>query len=660
MRSAALISWARASFSLTLMLLAARGPWAYAAETALSPEAAATFLARFPLPADLVAQEVVAEVLRRLPRLELNTTDPQAWAAEAHELRARLLDEVVLRGAARDWAQAAVRAETLDRVATGPGYSVTRARLEVVPGMWIPALWYLPDPLPAHRAPAVLHVNGHERTGKATGYKQVLSINLARRGLVVLDLEWFGMGQLATEGFSHYRLNQLDLCGTSGLAPFYLALRRGLDALAARPEVDSARLAVTGLSGGGWQSILIAALDTRVALAHPVAGYASIRSNVRYGDFGDSEQAPADFGRLADYAHLTALVAPRWLLLTYNASDDCCFQADHSLPPLVAAAEPVYRLLGQPHRLRTHVNDDPGTHNYERDNREAFYEALGEAFYPGDEAFPRAELPGDDQVRSAEELEVPLPADNRDFHDLAVSLADELAAGRGRSLSRATSEQGDAAVRERLRARLAAEGGDAVAARLDHERVGPVDVSWWRLRLADRWTIPVVRFTPDGSTKTSVLVCERGTATLNAELARRVAAGDDVICADLFSWGTAAVRAQDPAVTYALALDCVGRRPLGLLVDELAAVGRWASATAHRQPVTLATWGPRSGLVGRVATILGDAPWGDFTPTESLPRLRSVIDDNLAADDGPELFCFGLLAEFDFDSAATAPKSTSR
>jgi len=40
-----------------------------------------------------------------------------------------------------------------------------------------------------------------------------------------------GKGQLNIPGFDHYRMNQLDLCGTSGLAPYYLSLKRSLDLL---------------------------------------------------------------------------------------------------------------------------------------------------------------------------------------------------------------------------------------------------------------------------------------------------------------------------------------------------------------------------------------------------------------------------------------------
>ena len=64
-------------------------------------------------------------------------------------------------------------------------------------------------------------------------------------------------------------------------------------------------------------------LDTRVTLANPVAGYSSLVNRADNGrDLGDSEQTPNDLGTLVDYTHMTAMVAPRPLLLTYNAEDD--------------------------------------------------------------------------------------------------------------------------------------------------------------------------------------------------------------------------------------------------------------------------------------------------------------------------------------------------
>src|SRR5207249_7315151 len=111
---------------------------------------------------------------------------------------------------------------------------------------------------------------------------QIRSINLAKRGMLVLNPEWLGMGQLSSEGFHHSRMNQIDLCGSSGLAPFYLCMKRGLDILLSLPNADPQRVAVSGLSGGGWQTIFISALDTRVTLCNPVAGYSSFRTRIEH------------------------------------------------------------------------------------------------------------------------------------------------------------------------------------------------------------------------------------------------------------------------------------------------------------------------------------------------------------------------------------------
>src|SRR5262249_46139445 len=214
-----------------------------------------------------------------------------------------------------------------------------------------------------------------------------------------------------------------------GLAPFYLDMSRGLDVLLAHENADPERVAVTGLSGGGWQTIFFSSLDTRVKLCNPVAGYSSFFTRVRhFKDLGDSEQTPNDLAAVADYSHLTAMMAPRAALLTFNSKDDCCFESGYALPPLMEAAGPVFKLYGKEKLLRSHVNDDPGTHNYEKDNRQAFYRMVGDVFYPDDRSFSADEIATDGEVKTKDELGVELPKENADFHTLAVDLAKKLPA----------------------------------------------------------------------------------------------------------------------------------------------------------------------------------------------------------------------------------------
>src|SRR5579863_7218553 len=107
-------------------------------------------------------------------------------------------------------------------------------------------------------------------------------------------------------------------------------MRRGLDYLYDNAHIDRKRIGVTGLSGGGWQTIVLSSLDERVTAANPVAGFSSLRTRVeakRYGDMGDVEQSATDFLQGSDYPYLVALLAPRPTLITYNAEDNCCFRA---------------------------------------------------------------------------------------------------------------------------------------------------------------------------------------------------------------------------------------------------------------------------------------------------------------------------------------------
>jgi len=349
------------------------------------------------------------------------------WEAYADRTRREVLKRAVYRGKATGWRDADTQVEWLETLEGGPGYHIKKLRYEALPGLWIPALLYEPDNLTG-KVPVILNVNGHDRpNGKAAPYKQMRCINQAKRGMLALNVEWLGMGQLNTPGFEHDRMNQIDLCGTSGLAPFYLSIRRGLDLLLSLDHADPERVAVTGLSGGGWQTIIISSLDTRVTLSDPVAGYSSFTTRARHlSDLGDSEQTPVDLGAVTDYAQLTAMRAPFPTLLTFNAQDDCCFRADHALDPLLAAARPIYALYGKPENLRSHVNHDPGTHNYELDNREAFYRMLGDHFYAASGNFDPKEIPSDDELKTKGELHVALPDDNADFHTLALALAQEL------------------------------------------------------------------------------------------------------------------------------------------------------------------------------------------------------------------------------------------
>ncbi len=583
----------------------------------------------------------------RVPLLPI-ANDAAAWQATSDRLRQRTLDEVVFRGEAQAWRQGETRVEWFETIDGGEGYRIRKLRYEALPGVWIPALLYEPDKLDG-KVPAVMNVNGHDGKGKAAGYKQIRCINLAKRGMLALNVEWFGMGQLRSPGFGHYRMNQLDLCGTSGIAPFYLAMQRGLDVLLAHQHADPERVAVAGLSGGGWQTIFISSLDTRVKLANPVAGYSSFLTRARhFSDLGDSEQTPCDLATVVDYSHLTAMMAPRSLLLTKNLKDNCCFASPHALPPLLEASRPVYALLNVSDRLRWHVNEDPGNHNFERDNREAFYRMLRDQFYDGDDkACPGKEIASGDEVKTSEELAVPLPEENLDFSQLATRLAEKLPRNKTLPQSQTAAEAWKQTQAAELSKVLRTPRYEVAAESAGVEKQNAASIQRWKLKLGDAWTVPAVEFVPANAKRTVLVFSEQGRAKLGEQVAELLSQNARVIAFDPFYFGESKIQQKD--FLFGLLVAAVGERPLGIQTQQVAAIARWARTTGGTAAANLELQavGPRSSLIALAAAAIETAAIDRLQLTGSYGSLREVIGQELGVNQAPELFCFGLLQTTD-------------
>lgn len=579
-------------------------------------------------------QEFVEARIPPMPEVD----SASSWSEKARFYRDAVHEKVVFRGEAARWREMPTRPEWLGEVAGGPGYRIKKLRFQVVPGMWIPALLYEPTELRG-RVPVVLNVNGHDAKGKAADYKQVRCINLAKKGILALNLEWFGMGQLKGKGFRHGLINAVDLCGGGGIAPHYLAMTRGIDVLLAHEHADPSRVGVTGLSGGGWQTIFVGPLDGRVTLADPVAGYSSFRTRVReFSDLGDSEQTPCDLATVVDYAHLTAMMAPHPTLLTFNAKDNCCFAAPHALPPLREAAGPIFRLFGAEGKLRSHINQDPGDHNYGLDNRLAFYQMISDHWSRADQVFNPAETPSDAEVKTPEALHVDLPADNLDFHGLAVAMAGDLPRTPPESERRA-----------RLGSIVRPILGEVAARKVSESDAGGLKAVSWKVRVGTSWTVPAVELTRRDAKGTTILIGDEGRAKLAARAEALLAEGRRVVAVDLYSFGESALPSH--SYLFALMIGTVGERPMGVECGQIAAVAKWL-ADRDGAPPTIESDGPRSSTIALVAAALDDRAIGGLTLRRPLGSLKELIESGREFSESPELFCFGLLERFDLKDIA--------
>ncbi|MEX2260508.1 MAG: hypothetical protein WD696_01080 [Bryobacteraceae bacterium] len=575
---------------------------------------------------DVVNFQLSQYLLAKVPQLPQPTSAGQ-WSAEAKRLRERLLRDVVFHGWPREWVDAPLKVEDLGTIPSGPGYRMRKLRYEIVPGFHSTAILYEPDKMQG-KVPAILNVNGHVGPpGKAVEYKQKRCINQARQGIMSLNLEWLSYGELGHAENRHWFGGHLDLVGANSLGLFYLAMRKGLDYLHQHPAVDRTRLGVTGLSGGGWQTIILSALDERVAVAVPVAGYGSLRSRLeRPGDVGDIEQNATDLLAGQDYPHFTAMLAPRPSLLIYNAEDDCCFRAPLVKPYIFDEVRPFFRLFDKERSFSWHENRDPSNHNYQLDNRLQSYAFFARHFRLPDVT---AEIPVDAEIKSAEELTVGLPENNLTILALAKKLP-----------------------RERSGAKLA----DVVRYRevqvkqawaLDNLKSKGLETESYRFDFSNGLSATAVSFKAihANATGAAIVLRDHGKKQAQAEVADRVNRGERVLAVDLLFTGDAA---PGNSAAYTQMLAAVGERPLGLEAAQLVALAKWMQAPRLRLEAT----GIRSQAIALLAAALQPGLFQEVTIREGMPSFQHLLDAPVEYQKAPDLFCLDLYKEFDLDRLA--------
>jgi hypothetical protein len=561
------------------------------------------------------------------------------WSEAASGLRRRLVEQVVFHGWPRDWVEAPPRFEETG-VVEGKGYRIRKLRYEIVPGFFSAALLYEPSQPGGGKRPAVLNVYGHVGPpGKAVEYEQKRRITLARNGVLALGLEWLGFGELTAQGNSHWYAPHLDLVGANGVGLFYLAMRKGLDYLSARPDVDRERIGMTGLSGGGWQTIVLSALDERVRATVPVAGFNGMGAKAvarAFGDTGDPEQSATDLFESADYPTLAALLAPRPALLIYNAEDNCCFRAGMARPVVEKPARAIYELYGRSAELAFYENRDPGTHNYQLDNREQAYRFFSRAFGLAPITTDSEDAASD--LRSSDELRVGLPKDNLTILDLARRIA------AGVERRPAPPEAARERLRQVVRYKQATVESAWLVASTRHD--GVVSESY-ALRLSDGLSASAVWLQADAAgadAPATIVLDDVGRSASADAVAERVNRGEQVLALEPAFVGPAWSERETRRLLQNLS--GLGERPLGLEAAELVAVARWL-ALRSPAPARVETSGIRTQLAALVAAALEPRLFSELVARGGMKSLGHALEKPVEYMDAPELFCLDLYKEYD-------------
>lgn len=632
-----------------------RGPWKEIRVAVLAGALAGTAMAQTDasvieavLGERLISQEVVGYqlsryLIERVPEAP-SPANAAEWTKRSAGIREKIL-ETILRGWPADWIDSPLAFEEAGFVeGTRPGYRIRKLRLEVIPGLHVPALLYEPEGA-AFPAPAILNVNGHiYGRGKEIDYKQQRCIDQAKQGIYSLNLEWLYFGELDHPENQHWFGAHLDLVGANGIGLFYIAAKRGIDYLHAHPAIDKDRIGMTGLSGGGWQTVLLTALDERVRAAVPVAGHSSLVSRIEDfgpGDIGDWEQKGTDFLSEFEYTHLTSLIAPRPLLQIHNAED--IFRSHRVKPGTYDALAPIWDLYAAGDAFLFHENFDPADHNYEADNQLQASRFFAERF--GLPTMP-AQVRSDAEHHTAAELQVGLPPQNLTILGLAKLLARRIDHG---AIPQEPGERASWAHEQREILRETLRYSPVTVKRawfLSGTRMHGLDTRSYRFDFNNGLSATGVLLEKiDGtdSRPLSILLHDSGKAAAAGAAAKRVRRGERVLVADLIFSGDATLPGDRPERNVQV-LAAIGERPLGIEAAQLIALQQWLGGTAR-----IETEGPRSQVTALAAGALSPASFSQIVDRNGLESLQEILDRPIRHLDAPDLFCFDLLRGFDID-----------
>ncbi len=251
------------------------------------------------------------------------------------------------------------------------GYSVENVAIETLPGFWLAGNLY--RPLNARGPmPAILHPHGHWKNGRLESTDNcnspALASSLARGGAIVFAYDMVGYND--TLQLPHkFGLEKSEQLWNFG--PLQVQLWnsvRVVDYLLSRNDVDPKRIGMTGASGGGSQTFLLAAIDDRIRAAAPV----NMVSFIMQGGCECENAASLRIG--TNNVEIASMTAPRPMLMVSATGDWTRNMLEEELP----AVQSVYRLYDAAAQVSAVRIDAP--HNYNQPSRAAVYSFFNEKF----------------------------------------------------------------------------------------------------------------------------------------------------------------------------------------------------------------------------------------------------------------------------------------
>ena len=249
-------------------------------------------------------------------------------------------------------------------------YTVKNIYFQTRPNVYATANLYIPNG--EGPFPGVVVMMGHSRSGKLYDIYQSLGYTLAKNGYVSLNIDPWGAGERSTnDGDFEYHGSNLGASlmnvGETLMGMQITDNMRAVDLLCSLPYVDSDKIGATGASGGGNQTMWLAAIDERVNAAIPVVSVGTFQSYIMNSNCVC--ETLIDGLTFTEESSVLGLIAPRALKICNGQKDSNAAFYPQEMLRSYKGAQAIYKYYDAEDNLSNQIFDTP--HGYFPEIREA-------------------------------------------------------------------------------------------------------------------------------------------------------------------------------------------------------------------------------------------------------------------------------------------------